>query len=388
MRRYRLLVAAGVPIAGVLLLAAFAAPERESSRTRDAAGAALRLVPIVTSGLESPLHLTVAPGETNRLYVVEQAGRIRVIENGRLLDEPFLDIRSRVLSGGEQGLLSVAFHPQYEENRRLYVNYTDVNGDTRIHEFAATEDGVARGTRREVLAVDQPYSNHNGGHLAFGPDGFLYVGLGDGGSGGDPEDNAQDLGTLLGKMLRIDPRGGGGGRPYGVPSDNPFVGREEARPEVWAFGLRNPWRYSFDAETGDLWIGDVGQDSREEIDVQAARSTGGENYGWDAFEGSLPFEPPFPGDTVGPVYDYGRDRGGTVIGGYVYRGSAIPALRGAYLFGDLFNPQIRMLVPSKRGFRHLDLGVRVDNLVSFGQDQAGELYLLSIEGPVYRLAPA
>jgi glucose/arabinose dehydrogenase len=166
------------------------------------------------------------------------------------------------------------------------------------------------------------------------------------------------------------------------------VGRDGARPEIWAFGLRNPWRYSFDSDTGDLWIGDVGQDAREEIDIQAALSAGGENYGWDAFEGSLPFEPPFPSDTVGPVYDYGRARGGTVIGGYVYLGSAIPALRGAYLFGDLFNPRIRMLVPSKRGFRHMELGVRVDNLVSFGQDQAGELYLLSIAGPVYRLSPA
>jgi glucose/arabinose dehydrogenase len=349
--------------------------------TPDPAAAEVRLVRLAL--LDQPLAMATRPGD-DALYVAEKTGRVVAIGPGGPA-RTVIDLRGEVSDGSEQGLLGVAFSP---DGAFLYVNYTDVNGDTRIHEFATTEDGVARGSRREVLEVDQPYSNHNGGHLAFGPDGFLYVGLGDGGSGGDPEDNAQDLGTLLGKMLRIDPRGGGGGRPYGVPSDNPFAGREGARPEVWAFGLRNPWRYSFDAETGDLWIGDVGQDSREEIDVQAARSTGGENYGWDAFEGSLPFEPPFPGDTVGPVYDYGRDRGATVIGGYVYRGSAIPALRGAYLFGDLFNPQIRMLVPSKRGFRHLDLGVRVDNLVSFGQDQAGELYLLSIEGPVYRLAPA
>jgi glucose/arabinose dehydrogenase len=333
--------------------------------------------------LEQPL--AVAPRtDDDALYVAEKTGRVVAVRPGGSA-RTVVDLRGEVSDGSEQGLLGVAFSP---DGAFLYVNYTDLNGDTRIHEFAMSGDDAAPGSRREVLAVDQPYSNHNGGHLAFGPDGYLYVGLGDGGSGGDPEDNAQDLGTMLGKMLRIDPRGGGGGRAYGVPSDNPFIGREGARPEIWAFGLRNPWRYSFDAETGDLWIGDVGQSSREEIDVQAALSAGGENYGWDAFEGSLPFEPPFAQDTVGPVYDYGRARGATVIGGYVYRGSAIPALRGAYLFGDLFNPQIRMLVPSKRGFRHLELGVRVDNLVSFGEDQSGELYLVSIEGPVYRLTPA
>jgi glucose/arabinose dehydrogenase len=346
----------------------------------DPATARVRLVRV--ADLDQPLAMATRPGD-EALYVAQKSGQVVALRDGRRVG-PVLDLSDGVSGGGEQGLLGLAFSP---DGGFLYVNYTDLNGDTRIHEFAVTDEGVDPGSRREVMTVDQPYSNHNGGHLAFGPDGYLYVGLGDGGSGGDPEDNAQDLGTLLGKMLRIDPRPGGG-RAYRIPPDNPFVGRDGARPEIWAFGLRNPWRYSFDAETGDLWIGDVGQDAREEVDVQAALSAGGENYGWDAFEGSLPFEPPFPPDTVGPAYDYGRDRGGTVIGGHVYRGSAIPALRGAYLFGDLFNPRIRMLVPSKRGFRHMELGVRVDNLVSFGQDQAGELYLLSIAGPVYRLAPA
>lgn len=355
-------------------------PSATPTLTPDPAAARVRLVRVAL--LEQPLAMATRPGD-GALYVAEKTGRVVALSPGEP-DRIVLDLSGEVSDGSEQGLLGLTFSP---DGASLYVNYTDLNGDTRIHEFAMTEDGVARGSRREVLAIDQPFSNHNGGHLAFGPDGFLYVGLGDGGSGGDPEDNAQDLTTLLGKMLRIDPRGGGG-RRYRIPADNPFAGRERVRPEIWAFGLRNPWRYSFDAETGDLWIGDVGQSSREEIDVQAALSAGGENYGWDAFEGSLPFEPPFPGETVGPVYDYGRARGATVIGGYVYRGSAIPALRGAYLFGDLFNPRIRMLVPSKRGFRHLELGVNVDNLVSFGQDQAAELYLLSIGGPVYRLAPA
>jgi glucose/arabinose dehydrogenase len=356
-----------------------APPSEPPTPTPDPAAARVRLVPV--ADLEQPLAMATRPGD-DALYVAQKTGQVVAIRDGGRVRR-VLNLGGEVSDGSEQGLLGLAFSP---DSGFLYVNYTDLHGDTRIHEFALTDQGVDPGSRREVLTVDQPYSNHNGGHLAFGPDGYLYVGLGDGGSGGDPEDNAQDLGTLLGKMLRIDPRPGNV-RGYRIPPDNPFVSREGARPEIWALGLRNPWRYSFDSETGDLWIGDVGQSNREEIDVQAALSAGGENYGWDAFEGSLPFEPPFPPDTVGPVHDYGRTRGATVIGGHVYRGSAIPALRGAYLFGDLFNPRIRMLVPSKRGFRHMELGARVDNLVSFGQDQAGELYLLSIAGPVYRLAP-
>jgi glucose/arabinose dehydrogenase len=353
-------------------------PTDPATPTPDPAAARVRLVRVAV--LDQPLAMATRPGD-DALYVAQKSGQVVAIGDGGRARR-VLDLSGEVSDGSEQGLLGLAFSP---DGRFLYVNYTDTNGDTRIHEFATTANSVDAGSRREVLLVDQPYSNHNGGHLAFGPDGFLYVGLGDGGSAGDPEDNAQDLGTLLGKMLRIDPRGGNG---YRIPPDNPFAGRDDARPEIWSFGLRNPWRYSFDAGTGDLWIGDVGQDTREEIDVQAALSGGGENYGWDGFEGSLPFEPPFPEDTVGPAYDYGRDRGGTVIGGYVYRGSAMPALSGAYVFGDFFNPRIRMLVPSERGFRHLELGVRVDNLVSLGHDQEGELYLLSIAGPVYRLAPA
>jgi glucose/arabinose dehydrogenase len=332
------------------------------------------------ASLEEPLGMAVRDGDP-ALYIAQKTGQVMAVENGRARE--VLDLSGVVSQGGEQGLLGVAFSP---DGRFLYVNFTDLVGDTRVLEYTMRGRRVALGTRRQVLHVEQPYSNHNGGNLVFGPDGYLYVGLGDGGSAGDPEDRAQDLGTLLGKMLRIDPRPSGG-RPYGVPPDNPFVGRDGARPEIWAFGLRNPWRYAFDRETGDLWIADVGQYEVEEVDVQTSSSRGGENYGWDGYEGTMVFEEPVPQDAVPPVYGYGRDLGATVIGGYVYRGAAIPELRGAYLFGDLYYPPIRMLIPRAGGFRHVEMDVEVENLASFGQDLAGELYLLSLSGPVYRLVP-
>jgi glucose/arabinose dehydrogenase len=359
---------------------ATAAPSGPSTPTPGPVPTEVGLVRVAR--LEEPLALAQRPGDP-ALYVAQRTGQVVAIRDG---DEPItaLDLSGEVSDGTEQGLLGLAFSP---DGRFLYVNFTDAGGDTQVVEHAMRADGsVARGSRRRVLTVDQPYSNHNGGGLAFGPDGYLYVGLGDGGSGGDPDDRAQDLGELLGKMLRIDPRPGPG-TPYTVPSDNPFVGGN-GRPEIWAYGFRNPWRYSFDRETGDLWIADVGQFSREEIDFQPAASSGGENYGWDGYEGTLPYEEPLPANSVPPVYDYGRDLGSTVIGGYVYRGSAIPGLRGAYLFGDLENPAIRMLVPSGDRYRHRPLGVGVESLSSFGEDLAGELYLLSLLGPVFRLVPA
>lgn len=327
--------------------------------------------------------MAVRPGDQS-LYVAQKTGEVVAIRNDRVARDPVLDLSGEVSLGGEQGLLGLAFSP---DGAFLYINYTDLSGHTHVDEFAVDGGRVDMASRREVLFVEQPYSNHNGGHLAFGPDGYLYIGLGDGGSAGDPQDRAQSLDTLLGKMLRIAPRDGGG-QPYGVPQDNPFVGRGDARPEIWSYGLRNPWRYSFDRESGDLWIGDVGQDNREEIDLQPASSTGGENYGWDGYEGRLPYEDPLPKGAVPPVYDYGRDLGASVVGGYVYRGSAIPDLRGAYVFGDFYNADLRALVRDGRGVRHIELGVQVDNLASFGQDAAGELYALSLAGPVYRLAPA
>jgi glucose/arabinose dehydrogenase len=335
--------------------------------------------------LQQPLALAVRAGD-DALYVAQQTGEVIAIRDGGGAGAPVLDVSDEITSGGEQGLLGLAFSP---DGGFLYVNYTDLEGDTHVVEYRMDGRRAVPGSRRDVLVIDQPYSNHNGGNLLFGPDGYLYVGMGDGGSAGDPMDNAQSLDSLLGKMLRIDPRPSGN-RPYGIPPDNPFREREGARPEIWALGLRNPWRWSFDRETGDLWIGDVGQDAREEIDFQPAASDGAENYGWDGFEGRMVFEPPTPPDAVGPVYDYPQDLGASVIGGFVYRGSEIAGLQGAYLFGDFFNPDIRVLDVGGDGRvrRHLELGVQVPGLSSFGEDADGELYALSLSGPVYRLAPA
>lgn len=332
--------------------------------------------------LNQPVALAVRP-EDEALYIAERVGRVVALRDGEV--EPVVDLTGEVSLGGEQGLLGLAFSP---DGRFLYVNYTDLQGDTHVTEFAMGDRTASASTRRDVLFVDQPYANHNGGNLAFGPDGYLYVGLGDGGSAGDPMDNAQSLRTRLGKMLRIDPQPSGG-REFGVPPDNPFRGRGDALPEVWAYGLRNPWRWSFDRETGDLWIGDVGQSAREEIDFQPASSGGGENYGWDGYEGSLVHEEPVPEEAVPPVHEYGQDLGASVIGGYVYRGSEIEGLQGAYLFGDFYNPQIRVL-KTRDGevVAHRELGVEVPSLASFGEDADGELYALSLAGPVFRLVPA
>jgi glucose/arabinose dehydrogenase len=334
--------------------------------------------------LEQPLGLAVRAGDP-ALYIAEKTGRVMAVRDGRVDPRPVLDLSEEVSLGGEQGLLGLAFSPTGEH---LYVNFTDLRGDTHITEFRMEGGRVDPRSRREVLFVDQPFSNHNGGNLAFGPDGYLYIGLGDGGSGGDPFGNAQSLATLLGKMLRIDPRPAEG-RRYRIPPDNPFVGRPGARPEIWAYGLRNPWRYSFDRETGDLWIGDVGQSAREEIDFQPAGSDGGENYGWDRYEGTLRFEGGGLPGAVPPILEYGRGQGATVIGGYVYRGSDIPGLEGAYVYGDFFEPELRAAVRDGRRIgARTGLGVEVPNLSAFGEDHAGELFALSLSGTVYRLAPA
>ena len=335
--------------------------------------------------LEQPVALAVRPGE-DALYIAEKVGRVVALRGDSAEPEVILDITGEVSQGSEQGLLGLAFAP---DGRFLYINYTDVSGHTQVVEFRTADDGVDVGSRREVLFVEQPYSNHNGGNLVFGPDGYLYIGLGDGGSGGDPHGNGQSLQTLLGKMLRISPRPSGDD-PYGIPADNPFVGRDDARPEIWAYGLRNPWRYSFDRETGDLWIGDVGQSAREEIDVEPAGSSGGLNFGWNLFEGSLPFLGGSDAGAVGPVYEYPNGTGGcAVTGGYVYRGSRIPDLVGAYVFADFCGGGLEAFV-LRDGVakQHRPLGEVVDAVASFGQDAAGELYVLSLAGPVYRIVPA
>jgi glucose/arabinose dehydrogenase len=333
-------------------------------------GGPLSLRQVVT-GLEAPVHATGAPGEPGRLYVVEQIGRIRVVEGNRVLPEPFLDLVGSVAYGGEQGLFSVAFHPEYETNRLFYVNFTDPQGDTRVKEYRA--DGARPVETREVLYVPQPYANHNGGQLAFGPDGLLYVGMGDGGSGGDPENRAQDLSKRLGKLLRLD------------------VDTRGAEWEMVGLGLRNPWRFSFDRETGDLWIGDVGQNAVEEVDfVEADRVGQLHNFGWDVFEGTAPFEdkPLTPsGAVVEPITEYTHDDGCSITGGFVYRGSAVRRQAwGRYFYGDYCSGRIWSLAPEGRRVSRRGHPFEVPQLTSFAEDLDGELYLLSAGGMIYRLA--
>jgi glucose/arabinose dehydrogenase len=326
----------------------------------------------VVAGLDSPVDVTAPRSELGRLYVVEQPGRIRVVVNGKLRAKPFLDIRPLVLSGGEQGLLGLAFHPDYAKNRRLYVDYTDKNGDTRIVEYRSDRAGTRAlpATRRQLFFLKDPYANHNGGDLVFGPDGKLYAGMGDGGSGGDPENRAQNLSSLFGKLLRFDPV------------------RRGARPVIAAYGLRNPWRFSFDRTTGDLWIGDVGQNMWEEIDHTPRVSPGLENYGWDVYEGNAIFEdkpPDTRGTLVKPVFVYGRDQGYSVTGGFVYRGSAFPALKGLYVFGDYGSGKIWTLTPNSGGFTPQLQATTVPQLSSFGEDARGELYAVALTGRLYRI---
>jgi len=344
----------------------------------------------VASGLEKPLALTHAGDGSGRLYVIEQPGRIRVIQDKQLLDAAFLDIRERVEDGAnEQGLLGLAFHPDYVKNGYFFVNYTGANGDTIISRFTVTGNpvAVAPDSEKVLLQFKQPYSNHNGGHLVFGPDGFLYIGTGDGGSGGDPEGNAQNPDSLLGKMLRIDVDHGD---PYAVPADNPFV-QGGGRPEVWAVGLRNPWRYSFDRLTGDLYIADVGQNQWEEINFIAADPTGvppaGINFGWDYWEATHPFEgTPLDGvPMVAPIWEYGHELGCSVTGGMVYRGS-LPAWQGVYFYADYCKGTIWGLLRDRDGVWENQVLVQSGATVTcFGEDEAGELYLVDRGGAVFRM---
>ena len=343
-----------------------------------------RVRAVKVADLDAPLALAVRSGD-DALYVAGKGGRVVALRDGTPAAAPTLDLTGQVSTGSEQGLLGLAFSP---DGARLYANFTDPAGDTRVVEYAFGNGRADPASRRVVLAVDQPFANHNGGNLAFGRDGMLYIGLGDGGSGGDPMDNGQRLDTLLGKILRIDPRPGDG-RPYTIPSDNPFTARQGARPEIWAYGLRNPWRFSFDRETGALWIGDVGQGSREEVDAASPDSKGGENYGWNRFEGTRPFAGRPPADTVAPVHDYPRANGNcAVTGGYVYRGRRIAGLRGSYVFADYCRGEIRALTPDGGRLRSVDLGAKLPSVASFGEDGDGELYVLSLTAGVFRLEPA
>jgi len=340
----------------------------------------------IADGLHQPVYLTHAGDGSGRLFIVEQAGRIRIVQNGELRLDPFLDIRDLVNDGStEQGLLGLAFSPEYASNGQFFVHYSDANGDTTIVRYSVSSDPnrADPDSAKIILQVDQPYANHNGGDLVFGPDGYLYIGLGDGGSQGDPQGNGQNLNALLGKMLRIDVSQ----EPYGIPPDNPFINRAGARPEVWAYGFRNPWRYSFDRETGDLYIADVGQNAYEEVNFQPASSTGGENYGWNFMEGLHAYRGQAPDGLTMPVAEYSHEEGGcSITGGYVYRGPSLPGLNGIYFFGDYCSGYIWGLRRTADGDWHkLNLWKTAYKISSFGEDEAGELYVVDHGGEVQQI---
>lgn len=343
----------------------------------------------VASGLSSPVHLT-APANDTRLFVVEQPGRIRVIADGVLLPQPFLDITARVGSGGERGLLSMAFHPAYAINGTFFVNFTDLAGDTRVERFrvsAADRNRADPASAELVIGIDQPFSNHNGGQIAFGPDGMLWIGMGDGGGGGDPQGHAQNPRSLLGKMLRLDVDGA---RPYAIPATNP-AGPTGGPSEIWASGLRNPWRFSFDRQGGTLYVADVGQGAWEEVNA-VSPTEGGIDYGWNVMEGTHCYAAATC-DRDGrrlPVLEYGHEGGAcSVTGGHVYRGADVPALAGRYVYADFcagWVRSFRLQGAAATDPRTHDVG-DVGNVLSFGEDARGELYLLTGDGRVHRFAP-
>jgi glucose/arabinose dehydrogenase len=346
---------------------------------------AVRLIDVV-SGLANPVGMESLPD--GRSFIIEQGGRIRILRGNVLDAQPFLDITALVESGGEKGLLGLAFHPSFSLNRRLFVNYTRRAAgqlQTVISEFTTSlidPNLVDPASERILLTVDQPFDNHNGGQLGFGTDGLLYIALGDGGSGGDPQGNGQNTNVLLGKILRINVDSAS---PYGIPPDNPFAAGG-GRPEVFAYGFRNPWRFSFDPPTSRLFVGDVGQAAREEIDLV----TLGGNFGWNTMEGSICFNPSSGCNQTGlvlPIHDYGRSDGGTVIGGAVYRGTAIPGLVGFYVFGDFLSGRIWALRDNGTSWSRFDLLSTGRPISSFGRDSAGELFVLDYSGSLLRLAP-
>jgi glucose/arabinose dehydrogenase len=348
---------------------------------------------LLVQGLSNPLYLT-SPVNDPRLFIVQQGGQILLFEKGAVKATPFLDVSARIKAAGtEQGLLSVAFHPDFANNGKFYIDYTDINGDTVVSQLLVSADPNLADPNSEVILLrqDQPFENHNGGLIKFGPDGFLYIGLGDGGSANDPQRNGQNLTSLLGKLLRIDVDSGA---PFGIPANNPFVNQANARGEIWHFGLRNPWRFSFDRQTGDLYIGDVGQNNFEEIDFMIG-GVGGLNWGWSAMEGNGHCINDTNCNSLGislPIAEYSHRDGCSVTGGYVYRGALIPALQGKYLYADFCTGFIRALrvqsgalvsdedITAKFGIR--DAG----NVASFGEDSAGELYILDLKGAVFKIA--
>ncbi|WP_447969516.1 PQQ-dependent sugar dehydrogenase [Nitrospira sp. M1] len=368
----------------ILVHALGSSPVMALSASPEHPTAPFTLTPMISSNLHKPVFLTHTQEDEGRLFIVEQDGKVLIFKKGQLLPTPFLDISNKVSIGGERGLLGLAFHPHYKKNGRLFINYTRKEDQaTVIAEYrrAANPDQVETG-EKVLLVMPQPYGNHNGGMLAFGHDGYLYIGMGDGGAGGDPENRAQNPNELLGKFLRIDINQG---TPYSIPADNPFV-KNGGKPEIYATGLRNPWRFSFDRQTGELWAGDVGQNSWEEI----TKVKKGENHGWRFMEGQHCFQPKqdcqHSQHLTLPVLNYpnGDDGRCSVTGGYVYRGKAIPALQGTYLFADFCSGEIF-------GYANGSFNVLLDTdlqIPSFGEDESGELYVLGYAGSVHKLTPA
>lgn len=350
----------------------------------------------VATGFNRPLYVTHAGDGSGRLFVVEQGGLIRVIQGGAILPQPFLDVSSLltwdVATGAytERGLLGLAFHPDYAENGRFFINYTDRDGATVVAEYrvsAASPNQADPASARILFTHPQPFPNHNGGHMSFGPDGYLYISLGDGGSANDPLNAGQDTSTLLGTLLRIDIDGD---LPYGIPDDNPFVEGADGQPEIWAYGLRNVWRFSFDRATGDLYMGDVGQNQWEEINFEPADSPGGNNYGWNLFEASHVFRSGGNRDAVVmPIAEYNHSNGCSITGGYVYRGQALPELEGAYFYSDWCSGLIWTAYRDEAGNWQAPVFMNSDyRVASFGEDESGELYIVDYDGAILRFVPA
>jgi glucose/arabinose dehydrogenase len=378
-----------------ILLLALAAPlvlaACGNAEQADPAAAGVRLA--LLGRFDQPTYVTAPPGDRRRRFVVERAGRIRVVRDGRRLRRPFLSIPGRVQTGGESGMLSMAFAPDYARSRRYFVYYTDNAGAIVVAQYRSrpgNRDRTQRGSRRLVIRQRHPRFNHKGGQVQFGPDGMLYMGFGDGGGGGDPDRNAQNLGRLLGKLLRVDPLPNGG---YRVPASNPFAGRAGARGEIYAYGLRNPYRFSFDRARGHLTVGDVGQDAVEEVDYVPSPGGGrapggGYNFGWSVFEGRSRYRSGSAPGHVPPVIARGHSQGScSITGGYVIRDRSLGSMFGKYVYGDLCDSRLRVARLRQgraRGDRRL--GVRVGSLVSFGEDARGRVYAVSLNGAVYRLA--
>ena len=345
----------------------------------------------IASGLSFPLYLTAPAGDFSRLFIVEKTGGVRIVKDGTLLADPFLDLSAHVSGGNEQGLLGLAFPPDYATTGRFLVHYTDTAGDTRLSVFQVSANPDIADSQSElvILTADQPFSNHNGGQIVFGPDGFLYLGLGDGGGSNDPGGRGQDRGELLGSILRLDVQSG---TSYAVPQDNPFVGQPGSQPEIWSYGLRNPWRFSFDRANGDLYIADVGQNEIEELDIASAESGRGKgtNFGWSIMEGSKCFgggQCDQTGLTL-PAFEYNHAQGCSITGGYVYRGSALAALQGLYFYGDFCQGWVHSLRSTNGTAGEVTdwPALRTaSSLTSFGEDAAGELYVLESSGRVSRI---